>query len=160
MYSLWHGGKYLGHFEEKRPVLHHGRRVGAMGILETDEDLDPDCAMMQTRFMTVPGSPTFQHPLPIEWIGKPAETRTSENHGPVALKPMSPEAARGIAQDKVYEIRDEAGERVDVQLVTLRFCRFAHAAAAKPWRDANFIQGEAEKFWMVSFASAPMSESK
>jgi hypothetical protein len=115
-------------------------------------------SMMQTRFETLPHSPVFQDALPIEWIGDPPEPQTALYPSSGALEPLSPEAARGISADKVYEIRDERGVRVDVQVVTLQLHRFASANDAKEWRDANGITGDASEFWMVSFASPPPNE--
>ena len=158
MYSLWRGGKCLGHFEEKGPVTHHGRRTGAFGILAPSEGMEGASSMMQTRFEMLRHSPTFQDPLPIEWIGDPPEPRVPLYPSSGALQPLSPAAARGVSPDRVYEIRDERGERVDVQLVTLELHRFASPTDAKEWRDANGIQGDLREFWMVSFASPPPNE--
>ena len=158
MYSLWRGGKLLGHFSEKGPVTHHGRRAGAFGILVPTERMEAVSSMMQTRFASLPHSPVFQDALPIEWIGDPPEPQTPLYPSSGALEPLSPEAARGVSADKVYEIRDERGVHVDVQLVTLQLHRFASPNDAKEWRDANRITGDAEDFWMVTFASPPPNE--
>jgi hypothetical protein len=158
MYSLWRGGKCLGHFDERGPVTHRGRRTGAFGILAPSEGMEGASSMMQTRFEMLPHSPTFQDPLPIEWIGDPSEPPTRLYASSGALEPLSPEAARGVAPDQVYEIRDERGARVDVQLVTLQLHRFASPADAKEWHDANAILGDSREFWMVSFASPPPNE--
>src|SRR5438876_12153308 len=130
MYSLWRSGKYLGHFEEKGPVTHHGRRTGAIGILTPSEDMEGASSMMQTRFEMLQHSPTFQTPLSIEWIGDPPERQDPLYPSSGALEPLSSEAARGVSPDKVYEIRDEHGARVDVQLVTLQLHRFASSSDA------------------------------
>ena len=114
-------------------------------------------SMMQTRFEMPQHSATFQAPLPIEWIGDPPEPRVPLYPSSGALQPLSPEAAGGVSPDKVYEIRDERGERIDVHLVTLQLHRFASSTDAKEWRDANGIQGDLRKFWMVSFASPPLN---
>ncbi len=111
-------------------------------------------SMMQTRFDMLPHSPTFQSPLPIEWIGDPPEPPSPVYPSSGALEPLSPEAARGVPPGKVYEIRDERGVRVDVRVVTLQLHRFASATDAKEWRDRNGIRGDAGEFWMVSFTLA------
>jgi hypothetical protein len=158
MYSLWRGEKCLGYFEETQPVMHHDRRVGAAGILVPNEDIDEDCAMMQTRVEIFPDSPTFQSPEPIRWIGQRVEHGCQLYPSSGALEPLSPEAARGVSADKIYEIRDERGERLDVTLVTLHLTRFASAAEAKQWREANGITGDADRFWSVMFASSVTSK--
>jgi hypothetical protein len=115
-------------------------------------------SMMQTRFKLLPHAPTFQDPLPIEWIGDPPEPTRKLYGSCVPLAPMSPEAARGVSPDKVYEILDDRGARVNVHMVTLQLCRFASSADAQEWRTANAIQGDSREFWMVSFASPPPDE--
>jgi hypothetical protein len=157
-YSLWRGGKCLGHFEEEGPVTHHGRRTGAVGILAPTEDIKDASSMMQTRIEMLPHSPTFEAQLPIEWIGDPPERQDPIYPSSGALEPLSPEAARGVSPDKMYEIRDERGARVDVQLVTLQLHRFATSTDAKEWCEANGIQDDLREFWMVSFASLSPSE--
>jgi hypothetical protein len=159
MYSIWRDGKCLGHFDDKGPVMHHGRRAGAFGILGPSEGMEGASSMMQTRFEMLPHSPTFQDPLPIEWIGDPPEPPTPLYPSSGALEPLSPEAARGVTPDRVYEIRDERGERVEVHLVTLQLHRFASSTDAKEWRDVNGIQGDVREFWMVSFASHHLTRS-
>lgn len=81
MYSLWRGDKCLGYFEENQPVTHHDRRVGAAGILIPNQDMDEDCSMMQTRIEIFPGSPIFQSPEPLRWIG-PTRVARSLGKGP------------------------------------------------------------------------------
>ena len=161
MYSLWRGGKPLGRFDERGPVTHHGRRAGAFGILLPSEEMEACSSIMQVRVEIFPHSPVFQNALPIEWIGGPPEPRTPLHPRSAALKPLSPEAARGVSADNVYEIRDGGGARVDVQMLTLRLCRFANASDAKKWRDEDGITGNAVEFWMVTFSSPlPNEESK
>jgi hypothetical protein len=155
VYSLWRAGRRLGHFEEKGPVTHHGRRAGAFGILAPAEGMLEASSMMQTRFEALPHSPTFQSALPIDWIGEPSEPPARMYPSSGALEPLSPEAARGVPPELMFEIRDERGERIDAQLVTLQRYRFADAAVAQEWRDANPLQGDSDGFWMVSFASTP-----
>jgi hypothetical protein len=58
----------------------------------------------------------------------------------------------------LFEIRDDRGERVDAQVVTLRLFRFANAGEAQKWRTANAIAGDAQEYWIVSFASMPPNE--
>lgn len=158
MYAIWRGGKCLGHFEEMGPVMHHDRRAGAFGILVPSEAMEGASSMMQTRVAILPHSPTFQNPLPIEWIGDPPEPVTPMYPSSGALQPLSPEAARGVPPDKVYQILDDRGARIDVHMVTLQLHRFASVADAQEWRAANGIQGDAREFWMVSFASPPPNE--
>jgi hypothetical protein len=158
MYSLWRGSKYLGHFDEKGPVTYHGRRTGAFGILAPSGSMKGATSMMQTRIEILPHSPTFQDPLPIEWIGDPPEPVHPLYPSSGALEPLSPEAARGVAPEQVYEIRDDRDARIEVRMVTLQLHRFANSTDAHEWRDANAIQGDLREFWMVSFASPPPNE--
>jgi hypothetical protein len=154
MYSLWRGDKCLGIFEEDAPVTHHGRRVGAHGILVPNEEIDEDSSVMQTRSEIFPGSPTFQTPLPIRWIGHRVEHGFRWYPSSGALEQLSPEAARGISADRMYEIRDERGDRLNISLVTLQLFRFASVPEAKQWREAHGVKGDADRYWSVMFASA------
>ena len=131
--------------------MHHGRRVGAFGMLVPSEGMEGASSMMQTRCAILPHYPTFQDPLPIEWIGDPPVPSTRLYPSSGALEPLSPEAARGTPPEMVYEIRDERGERVEVDLVTLQLHRFVSATDAKKWHGAHGVQGD--EFWTVSFAS-------
>ena len=158
MYSLWRGDTCLGYFEENQPVMHHDRRVGAAGMLVPNEEMDEDRSMMQTRIEIFPDSPAFQSPQPIQWIGHRVEHGFRMYPSSGALEPLSPEAARGVSADKIYEIRDAQGERVDVTLLTLQLYRVASAAEAKQWREANGIKGDADRYWSVMFASSLTSK--
>ncbi len=153
IYTLWRGGTCLGYFEERTPVTGQSGRVGAYGVLVPTAGTEDMSPMMQTRFETLPYSPTFQDSLPIDWISIPPRPPIHFYPGSGALEPLSPDAARGVRPDKVYEIRDERGEKLDVDLVTVELHRFASAALAKEWRDANGIQGDAQEYWTVTFAS-------
>ena len=153
MYSLWRGGKCLGHFEEKGPVTRRGRRSGAFGILVPAERMDRASSMMQTRIAIFPGEPTFQSPIPIEWVGNPPEAVTPQHQSSGALEPLSPEAARGVPPDAIYEIRDDRGERVDAHMVVLQLHRFAASADAEEWRAASGFDGDRREYWTVSFAT-------
>jgi hypothetical protein len=109
--------------------------------------------MMQT-WMMLPKR-AFQDSLPVDWISDPPVPRTLSHGSSVALEPLSPEAARGVPPEKLYEIRDERGEKLDVDMVILELHRFGSAALAKKWRDANGIPGDAQEYWTVMFASHP-----
>jgi len=98
---------------------------------------------------------TFQDSLAIDWISDPPVPPTLLHPSSGALEPLSPEAARGVPADKVYEIRDERREKLDVDMVTLELHRFGSAALAKKWHDANGIPGDAQEYWTVMFASHP-----
>jgi metallo-beta-lactamase class B len=150
MYTLWRGGKCLGYFEEQTPVMGKSGPVGAFGILVPNAGMEEMSPMMQTRMMLP--KRTFQDSLPIDWISDPPRPAARSNSSSVALEPLSPEAARGVPAEKAYEIRDQRGEKLDVQLVTLELHRFASAALAKQWRDANGVPGDAREYWTVMFA--------
>jgi hypothetical protein len=156
MYTLWRGGRFLGQFDERGPVTHHGKRVGSFGVLTPSEGLDGTASVMQARHAIPPYFPTFQHPLPVEWIGDSPERISPMYPSSGALEPLSPEAARGVLPDQLYEVRDERGAHVDIHLLTLQLHRFARASDAKAWCDANGIDDDASEFWMVSFASPPV----
>lgn len=160
MYSLWRGGKCLGHFEEERPVTRRGRRSGAFGILVPNEGMDNASSMMQNRIDIFPGAPTFQSPIPIEWIGNPPEPVTPQHESSGALEPLSPEASRGVPPDAIYEIRDDQGERVDAHMVVLQLHRFTTSADAEEGRTANTFDGECRECWTVTFASRPPDENR
>jgi metallo-beta-lactamase class B len=155
MYTLWRGGKCLGYFEEQTPVIGHDGPVGASGILVPNSDMAGIFSVMQTRSSMPPYFATFQDSLAIDWISDPPVPPTLLHPSSVALEPLSPEAARGVPPNKVYEIRDERGAKLDVSLVTLELHRFASAALAKKWHDANGIPGDAQEYWTVMFASQP-----
>lgn len=155
MYSLWRGGKLLGHFAERGPVMHHGRRAGAFGILLPTGLLGELSSVMQTQVEMLPDSPTFQHPLPIEWVGLSPPPRPVRNSGPVALEPMSAEAARGVPANQVYEIRDDRGARINTRLITLRLNRLADGVDAQKWWAADALEGDSREVWIVTFASPP-----
>lgn len=93
---------------------------------------------------------------PLDWASRRAWL--SEVPQLRCLGTAEPEAARGVSADKIYEIRDERGERLDVTLVTLQLNRFVSAAEAKEWREANGITGDADRFWSVMFASSLTSK--
>ena len=152
MYSLWRGGKCLGHFTEDGPVTRHGLRSGAFGILRPSATLDAAASMMQTRVPIFPGTPTFQTPLSIEWIGNVSEPVKPLYPASGALEPLSPEAARGTPVHEIYEIRDDRGEHVDAHLVVLQLHRFVTPEDAEEWRAANRFADHLSEFWMVSFA--------
>ena len=153
MYTLWRGGKCLGYFEEQTPVVGRDGPVGASGILVPNASMEGMFPMMQT-WMMLPKR-AFQDSLPIDWISDPPVPRTLSHGSSVALEPLSPEAARGVPLEKLYEIRDERGEKLDVDMVILELHRFGSAALAKKWRDANGIPGDAQEYWTVMFASHP-----
>ena len=150
VYTLWRGGKCLGYFEENTPVMGNSGPVGSSGILVPNAGVEEISPMMQTRMMLP--KRTFQDSLPIDWISDPPRPPTRLHPSSGALEPLTPEAARGVPPDKVYEIRDQRGEKLDVDLVTLELHRFASTALAKQWRDANGISGDAQEYWTVMFA--------
>jgi metallo-beta-lactamase class B len=152
MYTLWRGGKCLGYFEEQTPVMGKSGPVGASGILVPNDGMEGTYSMMQTRSQMPPNTPTFQDSLPIDFITDPPRPPTLLHPSSVALEPLSPEAARGVPPEKQYEIRDERGEKLDVDLVTLELHRFGSPGLAKQWRDANGIRGDAQEYWTVMFA--------
>lgn len=157
MYSLWRGGTCLGSIAETQPVMHHGERVGAAGILEPNDPLEETSCLMQVRSEMLPHSPTFQSPKAIQWIGNPQPPTTPMYPSFGVLEPMSEEESRGVPPEKVFELRND-GSPLDIQFISLSLFRFVSDADARKWREATGIQSDRPEFWMVMFASRPQSE--
>lgn len=138
MYSLWRGGVLLGWFTERTPVTHHGAHVGAAGILRPTESFAETSSVMQTRVSIFPGRPVFQ--VSLDATRHEARTRApGEKSGmTVALKPLSAEEARGIPADRVLEVREGDGTRIDTAMVTL---------------DRRSDGDELPGYWMIAFST-------
>ena len=148
-YSLWRGDTFLGRFVERVPVMHHGRRVGASGILEPSTAFVGIGSLMQTRVPIFPGQPVFQDPLEPERFE--ATTLSQQHMGPQALRPLGEEEARGVAADLVFEVRNASGNSVNAGLVVLQL----HVIPddADPETILGFTTGgPSRQFWEVTFA--------
>jgi hypothetical protein len=151
MYSLWQAGKLLGHFGERWPVLHHGRRVGARGILEPTDAFTDIESVMQTRVPIFPGEPVFHTDLDPEFIGDvPKVSKQARYPSEGALKQLTPEEARGVSTDRIFEIRDQTGELVETRTIVLERYFVAPHAIPTEWGP---IEARPE-YWLVSFSEA------
>ena len=148
-YSLWRDDTLLGRFAERAPVLHHGRRVGASGILEPSPAFVGIGSVMQTRIPIFPGQPVFQDPLEPEHF---AVTTPDRHHkGPQALLPISEEEARGVAPNLVFEVRDAGGNPVNATMVLIQLHVIPDGADPETTSEATTV-GSSRQFWHVTFA--------
>lgn len=153
-YSLWRGGKLLGRFEERHPVTHHDKSVGAGGFLEPTADFVGISSMMQTCLPVIPGKPIFQHPLaPITMasITKPS----TGSKGPQELKPLSDAEARGVPENLVFRIRDSDDRWIETTMVSLHLHVIPDDADAEEIHRAKGIPGTSNELWHISFATMP-----
>ena len=152
-YALWRGGALVGLFNERSPVMHRGRRVGACGVLVPADGVEPLVGTMQTRIRTLPGAPTFQSPLaqidPNEPVARDAR------HESVALKPLSDSAARGVPAASILEVRDPDGVVQDADLVMLQQILIPAGAAEQLGLPVDWTA-----YWFVSFAVHAMHEGE
>ena len=130
-------------------MMHHGRRVGASGILEPSAAFVGIGSLMQTRATIFPGQPVFQDPLEPERF---EATAPSQQHkGPQALRPLGEEEARGVAKDLVFDVRDASGNSVNAGMVVLQLHIIPDDA--DPGTVLGFTAvGPSRQFWQVSFA--------
>src|ERR1035437_179793 len=150
-YSLWRGGALVGRFNERSPMMHHGRRVGACGVLVPADGVEPLVGTMQTRIRTLPGAPTFQSPL--ERIDPHEPVARDARHEIVALKPLSESEARGVPAASVLEVRGPDGVVQDADLVMLQQIVMPTGAAVQLGLPVDWTS-----YWFVSFAVHTMDE--
>jgi hypothetical protein len=151
MYSLWRGTTLLGHFNERAPVMHHGKRVGALGILEPSEAFVGIDSMMQTRVSIFPGRPVFQHPLEPELLGVTRPPR-GHSHSSGALLPLSEDEARGVPPEQILQIRDASGASIDTDTLSLQLYAIPDGVDPAPF-EAHGFSDTSREVWHVLFAS-------
>ena len=133
--------------------MHHGRRVGASGILETTEAFTGVSPLMQTRSWIAPGAPVFQHPVETIWFGVRRPAKPS-NRGWVALEPLSEEEARGVPPERIFEIRTEDGGPVDTTMIVLELPVIPAGTDLSVAREQYGSVGNSREMWLVMFAVA------
>ena len=160
VFFLWRGTTLLGQFAERAPVTHHGKRVGAFGILEPSEAFVGINSMMQTRVLIFPGQPVFQHPLAPELVGvTPAPS--GPHHSSATLLPLSEDEARGVPPEQIFEIRDARGASIDAHMLSLQLYTVPDGVDSAPYFQAHGLAGNSREVWVVMFASrdgAPPNE--
>lgn len=115
-FTLWRGDTLLGRFAEHQTMRRHNERVGAAGLLESTDAFAGFLPIMQVRIPAFPGAPIHQSPIPIDHLGV-ADVPRAAATGPVPLKPMSEDEARGVPPEQVLVIRDAADNPVDADIV-------------------------------------------
>ena len=96
--------------------MHHGRRVGASGILESATAESALPSLMQTRIRILPGRPIFQTPIDPVVLGEyPALRR------PTIPAHFSGEGRRGASVRTLcaVEIRDRSDVTIDADMITV-----------------------------------------
>lgn len=84
--------------------------AGIAGMLEVDEAFSDIDDMMQSSPPMVPGGPTFQSLL----------RDAHQGPGPVALRELSEEEARGVPPERMLIIRDSAGAALPFRFLMIQ----------------------------------------
>jgi hypothetical protein len=105
-YTLWRNAVLLGRVRIAFPVRSAGLIAGMLEVESAFADIDE---IMQTR-------------SPIPRDAPVQETRRSEvqhGPGPVALRELTPEEARGIPRERLLEVRDRGGQVLATDLISI-----------------------------------------
>jgi hypothetical protein len=80
------------------------------------------CGMLEVEPAFADIEPLMQHTSPF-MAGKPVlQSLMKDAHrgpGPVALKELTPEQARGLPADRILEVRDDTGTRIPIQFLSI-----------------------------------------
>lgn len=144
--TLWRGPQLLGDLH-----LRERTAEGLSGILIPVDGLDDLVGVMQTELGVFPGSPVFQSPVEPMVVPEPhsAHPRSSGNSGPVPLKRLTEEEAKGIAPELQLSIRDEAGARLIARMILLSEFRFSSGLAARAFAELPDVMADKNRVWMV-----------
>lgn len=105
-YTLWRDGQHLGDVVFPLPTAGRHRSIaGVFAPTPAFHDLAP---VMQVHQELLPGHPVFEAPI--------SHARTA---GPVALKPVTDEEARGLPAQRQLVLLDDQGQPVRVRLIAL-----------------------------------------
>jgi hypothetical protein len=151
-YTLWRGDTLLGHFTEQQPVTRHGARVGAAGLLESTDAFAGFAPMMQTRVRLFPGAPIFQSPMPVIDFNRAGERRP-EASGPVPIREMRADEARGVPVEEVLVIRNGSGNVVDADVVSVWCTVFPTDVDLAEISRSFGVAIDSREVWQVSFTN-------
>ncbi len=106
-FTLWRNGALLGRVRIPFPVMNSDSAFfGMLEVEPTFADIEP---LMQHTEPFMAGNPVLQ-------------SLTKDAHrgpGPVALKELTPEQARGLPADLILEVRDDTGTRIPIQFLSI-----------------------------------------
>jgi hypothetical protein len=132
-------------------MMHHDKRVGAVGILEPTDAFVGITSVMQTRARIFPGQPFFQHPMEPFVMG-PTSERRRQNPGPQALKRLSEDEARGVPAELIFQVRDANGAAVDARLVTVQLYTLPGGFDPPASYAVHGLTSTKRAVWRVAFA--------
>jgi hypothetical protein len=107
-YTLWRNGQLIGRVRISFPMANSD--TGIAGMLEVDEAFTDIDEMMQSSPPGLSGSPVFQSLL----------RDAHQGPGPVALRELSEEEARGVPAERMLIIHDSAGVAVPFRFLMIQ----------------------------------------
>ena len=111
MYSLWRGEVMLGRITPELP----SDNVSAIaGVLQPTASFTPEMALVQHTMDALPGAPVWQHPVPLTEASGAAEGAFE-----VGARILSEAELRGVTAEQMLELRDETGQPVPTDLITV-----------------------------------------
>jgi 6-bladed beta-propeller len=107
-YSLWRGGRLLGRIDLVFPSERPGLVAGMLNPLPAYGDIEP---VVQLRMDHLPGRPVLQMPGSEMRRRRPGET--------LALRKLSAEEAAGIEPARVFELRDDDDQPLELAMLSI-----------------------------------------
>ena len=141
-FSLWRDNERLGDVVARFP---NEPPHGVYGLFRPTSALADIGHLMQSRVALLPGSPVFLS----RFTGKP-------NPGPVDLQLLSPDEARGIPPDQQLVLRDDDGQPVDVDTISIDPLEVSPEPGELP--DLCRACGFDERAWLLGAFRHPRSQ--
>ena len=159
--TLWRGGQLLGELHPRSPAADSrerpSRKPPSLSAVLVRAPGAPPCDGVWQVHAGIPGIGVQQYPVELDIVAERAQlaARHQSNPGPFALRPMSPEEAKGVAAELQLTVHDAAGRvylPLQVRLQESRFEPEHYASALKEAPPEALVDGTV---WtvLVVFAS-------